>query len=48
MGGGGCSYGDVFIRSKPVGSTSWDITDADVMCRQMGFDTAIRSTKDRR
>ena len=48
MGGGSCSSGDVFIRGEPVGDTSWDITDADVICRQMGFDMAIKSTNDRR
>ena len=48
MGGGSCSYGDVFIRGKPVGATNWDITDGDVICRQMGFDMATKITNDRR
>ena len=48
IGGGSCDNGDVFIRGQPVGDTNWDLTDAKVMCKYMGFNAALRHTTGRR
>ena len=37
LAGGGCFYGDVFVRGKPIGNTDWDTLDEAVLCQQIGF-----------
>ena len=38
--GGSCSTGNVFFRGKPICDDGWDLQDANVICRQLGFQKA--------
>ena len=48
LAGGNCNSGDIYIRGKPVADTNWDFTDADVICRQIGFSGAKKHTLNRK
>ena len=43
--GGDATSGNLYIRGKPVCDDSWSITNAKVVCREMGFIRAVRATK---
>ena len=42
--GGDAISGNLFIRNKPICDDSWDINEAQVVCRQMRFSGASRAT----
>ena len=44
--GGNAKAGNLHIRGKPVCHDQWDMRDAHVACRSMGFEAAIRATTD--
>ena len=44
IGGTKDSEGNVFIDIKPVCDDYWDLNDAKVACRQLGFSNAVRAT----
>ena len=44
IGGTKGSEGNVFIDGKPVCDDDWDLNDAKVACRQLGFSNAVRAT----
>ena len=46
LDGGNAKSGNLYIRGKPVCHDQWDMQDADVACRSMGFVGAIRATTD--
>ena len=45
IGGTKGSEGNVFINGKPVCDDYWDLNDAKVACRQLGFENAVRATQ---
>ena len=44
IGGITDSEGNLFIDGKPVCDDYWDLNDAKVACRQLGFKNAVRFT----
>ena len=44
IGGNKGSEGNVFIDGKPVCDDDWDLNDAKIACRQLGFSNAVRAT----
>ena len=44
IGGTKGSEGNVFIDGKPVCDDDWDLNDAKVACRQLGFSNAVGPT----
>ena len=48
ISGGNCASGNVFIRGAPVCDDSWDLTDANVLCKEIGFFGAIAATTNSR
>ena len=48
LAGGDCNSGDVFIKGEPLSDLDWNFTDADVLCRQIGFSGAKKHTTKRR
>ena len=43
--GGNAKAGNLYIRGKPVCHDQWDMQDAHVACRSMGFVAALRATR---
>ena len=41
---GGSSYGNLYVNDKPVCDDYWDIDDAYVACRSMGYGFASKAT----
>ena len=44
IGGAKDSEGNVFIDGKPVCDDYWDLNNAIVACRQLGFSNAVNAT----
>jgi len=44
-GGTGDNEGQVFFGNRPVCDNNWDIEDANLVCKLLGFQTAVIATK---
>ena len=46
MGGNGTHEGNVFLDGMPIcGGYSWDIKDAWIVCKQLGFASVVKFTR---
>ena len=45
IGGVKDSEGNIFIDGKPICDDYWDLNDAKVACRQLGFANAVNATQ---